>query len=265
MVEECTFKDPSGLQLAGLIDKPELDEPQEAYILLHGFTGWKEENHLVTLAQLLAGNGYLTLRYDAPGSGESEGTFAEHYRLSAYIDTVQPALEFLHRQFGLAKEHIGLWGHSMGGFVALEAGRRNQSQLSCICASQPSKGPSAVSQVEAETWRNEGWMTFSNERFSAINLPYDFCLDRLGYDATKAVPEIRLPTFYIAGSLDTEIPAETVKQIYAAANQPKEYLEFPTGHCYKDDPDQLAAINQATLAFFQRNINTTFARRRFPG
>src|SRR5687768_17569558 len=76
METRCTISHPSQLSLAGLFNSPDVDASQENQVfplvlLLHGFTGWKEELHLSSLAKGLSAQGIATLRFDAVGSGES--------------------------------------------------------------------------------------------------------------------------------------------------------------------------------------------------
>jgi alpha/beta superfamily hydrolase len=80
MEEKVSFQS-DGLKIAGLIDTP-LDykaaERRPAFIVLHGFGGNKDGRGQSVVAKQFAQWGYVTLRIDFRGCGESEG---EHGRI----------------------------------------------------------------------------------------------------------------------------------------------------------------------------------------
>ena len=140
--------------------------PSPLVLMLHGFTGWKEEEHLATLARALADVGIASVRWDAPGSGESEGTFEDDYRLSSYVASVDSVIDWAGGGFG----NIGIWGHSMGGFVALHSAVAHPETFKGVCGSQPSQGKPRFADDVVEQWRMTGFKQFSNQRFPDINL-----------------------------------------------------------------------------------------------
>jgi len=73
-----------GLRLAGVVHLPTGKGKCPAVILLHGFTGYKEEEHNIFLARDLVKRGFFVLRFDTSGSGESEGSMKDDYRMTNY-------------------------------------------------------------------------------------------------------------------------------------------------------------------------------------
>jgi pimeloyl-ACP methyl ester carboxylesterase len=107
-----TFVDIQGEKLA-----VEIYEPAEAkadVVLVHGFTGSKEDFNLI--GPLLADAGYRVLTFDNRGQHESAHSSREDaYQIqSLAFDVIELA-----REFGLHKPH--LLGHSFGGLVAQRA------------------------------------------------------------------------------------------------------------------------------------------------
>lgn len=224
-------------------------------ILLHGFTGWKEEEHIASLAIAFAEAGISTVRFDAPGSGESDGTFYEDYRLTNYIRSIDDVIDWVVRQDYSDRERIGLWGHSMGGFAAFAAALANSHRVSAVCGCQASLGKAGVTEQERAEWERSGIASFAHDRFPKLDLPYGFYLDRDQYDLLEVLPDLRKPTLFIAGTRDTQIPADDVRKCFEIANEPKSYREFNVDHFYKKSPRQCAEINTVVVEFFQQNLS----------
>lgn len=243
-----------GLQLVGLLKMPEATTQScPLVILLHGFTGWKQERHIRALADALAAKGIASLRCDAPGSGESEGTFEDDYTMTNYIAVVDDLVNWAQSLPSIDPERIAIWGHSMGGFVALASAVRYPG-IKAVCCCQPSSGWKVMEPAAEKTWRETGWATFANSHFAEIRLPYSFLEDRSHYDATHESPKLRVPSLFIAGSLDTDVMPDGVKAMAELAPTPTEYLEFPATHGYKRNPEMLSAITEAAASFFDETL-----------
>ena len=75
-MEEKVFIQSGKLKLAGIIHIPanlKTGERSPAFVICHGFGGHKDGPQQIWTANKLASMGYVTLRYDFRGCGESEG------------------------------------------------------------------------------------------------------------------------------------------------------------------------------------------------
>ncbi|QQS18850.1 alpha/beta fold hydrolase [Candidatus Saccharibacteria bacterium] len=256
MLQSLRLPTGSGLALAGLLTTPENKPTYPLVILLHGFTGWKEEKHIETLAEELARAGIAVLRIDAPGSGESEGTFENDYTMTNYISAVEDVLAWAQISPGIDPERIAIWGHSMGGFVALASAVRCPA-IKAVCCCQPSSGPKTMQPGEREAWESTGWQSFSNEHFQNIRLPYSFYLERETYHARDEAPKLHIPSLFIAGTNDRSVSLEDIRKMASLAPEPTEYREFATTHGYHKYPEALNDITAATVEFFLKYLKAT--------
>jgi pimeloyl-ACP methyl ester carboxylesterase len=119
MEQRVKFK--SGkLELAGVIDLPQMrqGERRAAFLLLHGFGSNKDANSMTVVARLLTELGYVALRFDMRGCGDSQGERGRVICLEQVEDT-RSALSFLMTRNEIDAQRIGVMGHSFGAAVAV--------------------------------------------------------------------------------------------------------------------------------------------------
>lgn len=125
-----------GLKLAGIVEAPSDLKPGErrpAFIVLHGFGGNKDGHGQVVVAKQLTGWGYIMLRIDFRGCGDSEGERGRIICLDQVADT-RNALSYLATRPEVDPERIALVGSSFGAAVAVFTGgadRRVAAVISC--------------------------------------------------------------------------------------------------------------------------------------
>ncbi len=79
-----------GLKLSGIIHTPPDLQPGErraVFLVLHGFGGNKEGRGAIVIANQLAEWGYVAMRFDYRGCGESEGEHGRILCLDQVADT----------------------------------------------------------------------------------------------------------------------------------------------------------------------------------
>jgi uncharacterized protein len=113
-----------GVMLSGIVRIPEGMKPGErrpAFIVLHGFGSNKEAGNVRAPVEMLSRAGYVTMRFDMRGCGESEG---ERGRLICLeqVDNTRAAIDLLSAQPEVDPGRIGLVGSSFGAAVALYTG-----------------------------------------------------------------------------------------------------------------------------------------------
>jgi pimeloyl-ACP methyl ester carboxylesterase len=118
----------AGLRLSGVLRVPDGLQSRErrpAFLVLHGFGSNKNSHNVLAPCEVLDKLGYVTLRFDMRGCGESEG---EHGRVICLdqVEDTRNALTFLARHPAVAPDRIGVIGSSFGGAVAVYAGGIDQ-------------------------------------------------------------------------------------------------------------------------------------------
>ncbi|MBR6890945.1 MAG: alpha/beta fold hydrolase [Clostridia bacterium] len=110
-----------GLKLDAVLDMPApmAGEKCPLVIVIHGFTGYKEEDHIVAVSRALNGIGYATLRVDMYGHGHSDGEFRKH-TLYKWLTNALTVIDYA-RGLDFVTD-LYLCGHSQGGLTVMLAG-----------------------------------------------------------------------------------------------------------------------------------------------
>jgi dipeptidyl aminopeptidase/acylaminoacyl peptidase len=122
--EQTVTFESDGLRLSGVVRMPEgraHADRRPAFLVMHGFGSNKGSANVLAPCALLDELGYITLRFDMRGCGESEGEKGRVICLDQVSDT-RNALTFLAQHPQVDPRRIGLIGSSFGAAVAIYAG-----------------------------------------------------------------------------------------------------------------------------------------------
>src|ERR1700726_3569774 len=114
----------AGLRLHGVLSVPDGVPPGErraAFLVLHGFGSNSESPTCITPARVLGEFGYVTLRFDMRGCGQSEGEFGRVICLEQ-VEDLRNAVTHLSRHPAVDPDRIAVIGSSFGGAVAVYGG-----------------------------------------------------------------------------------------------------------------------------------------------
>jgi pimeloyl-ACP methyl ester carboxylesterase len=124
-VHEVTVSIPSaGLRLHGVVSVPAALWPGErcaAFLVLHGFGGNCKSQNVLQPCRVLDEFGYVTMRFDMRGCGESQGEFGRVICLEQ-VEDLKSAVTFLARHPSVDPDRIAVIGSSFGGAVAVYGG-----------------------------------------------------------------------------------------------------------------------------------------------
>ncbi|WP_159883690.1 alpha/beta hydrolase [Paenibacillus puerhi] len=124
------------VELAATLHYPDLGEGKDGQtsgdrlpvvIIAHGFIGSRigVDRLFVLTARELARHGYMVLRFDYGGCGESTGEYGEG-GLDELIDQTRSVIDYVHGIDCIDPQRVVLLGHSLGGAVALLTAARDK-------------------------------------------------------------------------------------------------------------------------------------------
>ncbi len=112
-----------GRKLAGTVRVPDGVKPGErrpAWIVMHGFGSNSSSSNVLEPCKMFEKLGYVTLRFDMPGCGESEGARGNLICLEQ-VQAASDALTFLAKHPNVEGDRIGMIGSSFGAAIAVYA------------------------------------------------------------------------------------------------------------------------------------------------
>ena len=122
-----TNYDSDGLQINALLTVPTATIPEDgwpAIVFIHGYippNQYRTQEKYEEYVDYLARNGFVVLKIDLRGHGNSEGTASGSYYSGDYIiDTLNARAALASSEF-VNPDAIGLWGHSMAGNIVLRS------------------------------------------------------------------------------------------------------------------------------------------------
>jgi len=228
-----------GIALQAELDMPEKTaEKLPVAVLIHGFTGYKEETHILAVAKALNEAGYAVLRADMYGHGQSGGEFRKH-TLFKWMTNAMTLIDYA-RNLEFAK-NVYICGHSQGGLTAMLAAGLKREQVKGLIA----LSPAAMIPEGAR----EG--NLLGQDFDPLNIPDhldSWNNDVLDGNYIRAAQMIRVedyidrfegPVLVVHGGADGTVPARV--GIAAAQRYRNSEIKIIPGddHCYAFHLDQV--------------------------
>jgi len=116
-----------GLKIYALLTIPNSKKPEggfPAIVFNHGYIPpnvYKTTERYIAYVDQIARSGYVVFRIDYRGHDQSEGEATGAYGNPGYQFDVMNAVASLKQHPDVNPEKIGMWGHSMGGYLTLRA------------------------------------------------------------------------------------------------------------------------------------------------
>lgn len=220
--ETVEFRSSDGLRLVGWwLPRPETNA---VIVCSHSHNGRKDD--LLGIGSYCWRAGYNVLLFDYRGRGESDPW--PQTLVSREVDDLLAALQYVRQR--MPEAAIGVIGYSMGAAVGILATARDQSVRALVADSSFTTGDDVVADAVEKVLRVP--------LRPLVHLADTIVAWRHGYRFSQARPIDAIgqiaprPVFLIHGVDDSRVPVCHVRQLYAAAREPRLVWEIPGAeHC----------------------------------
>jgi pimeloyl-ACP methyl ester carboxylesterase len=188
------------------------------------------------LAGALAQRGFIVLRYDKRGVGQSGGR-AETATLPDYSEDLLAVVKWLRRRKDVDNKRIAVAGHSEGGWVAMLAASRQKDISSLILLGTAATTGSELileqqrhaldlmnapdaerkAKIELQTsiqnavLTGKGWENIPDDLRTQAETPWFASL--LAFDPVKVMAKVKQPILIIQGELDKQVPPHHAEKL----------------------------------------------------
>lgn len=228
MREERKFiETPNGDEIAAVIHHPE-NSPKGLTLLQHGLYSDKEGSW-ETRAKYLANEGFIAVRFDRRGYGESDRKFHE-FNLSTGIEDTLTLVDFFETE---GEDKFGILGSSFGGLIAIHAVAVD-SRINALVLRAPVTYTQSVFAELREEVTKKGKMDL--EEMPGEHIDKIFFEDLDNYHAEDASGKIKAPTLIFHGTDDEVVPIKDSKKFYRSLDVEKNLIEAEgEGHVFSGE------------------------------
>jgi hypothetical protein len=188
------------------------------------------------LAGAMADAGFLAVRYDKRGFGQSGGR-AESATIQDYAEDVRAVVRWLLQRKDVDPKRIAVIGHGEGAWIALLAASRERRLSALASIAGPSttgaelvleqqqqaldqlkltpeerdKKVALQKQIQTAVVTGKGWELIPQQERRAADTPWFQSL--LSFDPAKVIKDVRQPLIFVHGELDRQVPVAHVDRL----------------------------------------------------
>ena len=241
-----------GIKLHAKLEIPEGIEKCPLVIVVHGYTGDMEEEHIVKTAEAVNEAGFASLRVEMYGHGKSDGNFKDH-TLYKWVSNMLTVVE--HAKSLDFVTDLYLCGHSQGGLLVM-----------LIAGMCPDRFKAVIPMSPA-------WMIpeyarageILDTKIDPVNIPDEFYQNGdnlLSGNYVRVAQTIHVedeieryngPVLIIHGDQDESVPYEYGQKAAALYSNAKLVTIKGDDHCYNYHLDQVTAA----IKEFLREVAST--------
>lgn len=191
---------------------------------------------LAQLAGAIADAGFIAVRYDKRGFGQSGGR-AESATLQDYSEDVRAVVRWLAARKDVDPKRIAVIGHSEGAWVAIQAAARENKIAALVAIAGPASSGADLmleqqqraldalklapadreqrvalqKQIQGAVLSGKGWDTIPPAMRRDADTPWFQSL--LAFTPAKVVDDVRQPTLFVHGEIDRHVPVAHVTEL----------------------------------------------------
>ena len=244
------FIDSDGIQLHAKLDRPDETKKGALCILIHGFTGHMEEDHIIAAQKAMNKAGVSVLRVEMYGHGKSDGDFRNH-TLYKWVTNALSVVSYA-KTLDFVTD-LYLCGHSQGGLLTMLIGGMCADDFKAIIPISPAW---MIPEIAREG-------NLLGVEFDAKHIPETLVAGnlKLSGDYIRVAQTIHVedendrfqgPVLIIHGEADEVVPFFYAQKAVERYKNAKLVQIHEDDHCFTKHVDEMSA---ALESFFQGTMS----------
>jgi pimeloyl-ACP methyl ester carboxylesterase len=239
----------TGFNLGATLTRPDVEAPRIPAVILVGGSGVDDRDGfglgvpvLGQLAGALADAGFLVVRYDKRGYGQSGGR-AESATLTDHADDMRTVVRWLRNRRDVDSNRVAVIGHAEGAWIALLATSRERRVAAVAALAGPATTGAELlleqqqrmldqmtlsatdrenrvelqERIQAAVLTGRGWEDLPAELRRHADTPWFQSL--LSFDPARVVDGIRQPLLIVHGDVDQQVPVAHADRLATLARR----------------------------------------------
>lgn len=254
-MQKLTLQNRKGLKIVGELETPN-QEPKGTCIVQHGYSGFKEQPHVIAMKNAFLEQGFVTFNFDTTNSfGESDGKL-EDSRIGLHADDLEDVVTWAKEQDWFV-EPLALTGTSMGGYSVLSYAENHPGDVSYCVPVAPVVSGKLIHESNQEKdpdgykkWQETGWLEKESSSKSGVikRSPWDLMVEYMNHDLLPQADKLTMPILLIGGSEDTSIPIKHLEILFDAIPEGNKTFEILEGLPHTPRKQEQLELLKSTIA-----------------
>jgi len=255
-MEKFFIKNRKGQNISVLLELSE--NSRGLAFVMHGLSGFKEQDHIKIFAGAFLGKGFSVVRFDTTNTfGESDGNY-EDATTTNYYEDLEDVISWTKSQKWFRKP-FALAGHSLGGICTALYAENHPEEVSGLAPISTVVSGELSMQTEAnknviEEWKQTGWRTEIGHTGIVKRLKWGHMEDRLKYDLLSKTEKLTMPVLLIVGDQDESTPVQHQQILYDKLPGKKEiHIIKGAPHTFRE-PHHLQQVCELFDEWIEKNL-----------
>jgi hypothetical protein len=223
ITKRVEFQNNESEMIVGMLRIPEGKDDKEkfpAIIFCHTFHDNKDNEFIVSMWDSLSRRGFICLRFDLSGHGESQGDYKD-MTISQDVKDIKAAFNFVKGLEQADRKRIGVIGHSTGGINTILFSAENKEIRSIAVLSTRSDIREFIDSY-MDKYQQEEWKRIGRAEFYGLEeVSADFLRDAEKYELLDEIKNLKCPILIVHGTDDSRVPFEDARELFNHAKEPK--------------------------------------------
>lgn len=220
-MKKLTLKNRKNQTIVGVLEKP-VGNIKGTCIIEHGYSGFKEQDHIQAMKNAFLENEFITFNFDATNSfNESDGEFIKA-TLGLHYEDLEDVVRWAQKQNWFQKP-LALTGHSMGGYAVARYAEEYPDEVDYLIPVAPLvsgklsfEAKERFDPGDLEKWKKDGIKEVKNNSLPGVvkRMTWESMEERLNHNLLPNVSKLNMSTLFITGSKDESCPPDHVKKLF---------------------------------------------------